>query len=250
MRIEMKPIDIISKLSDYAKKVGETNRQATVRYGVATARNLAQFTEPKKSSSKSRKLSAINTMLRVCSPRPAKFITRLRSGKEQRARFGSVWVTVNPSRIVGSAGELWNVIENHREGPGGRTRALTPQNKYLCKDSDFNKVVKKRALLWGIAKGSWIGAGMDVAKHESGLSQIGIGKNFISWAQKHANKGKGSVTGRGHKTTVTLTSKTAGAARDRGLSDSDTLLAETVARKSLLKYYSAELRRIKARGAQ
>lgn len=245
MKITMDSIDLTEKIKDYARLVGETSEQATVRYGVATARNLAQFTEPKKSSVKSRKLSAITTMLRVCTPRPTRLINRLKSGKEQRARFGRLWFNVDPSRIVDSANELWNIIENHREGKDGNTRYLAPQNKYFCKDSDFNKVVRKRALLWGAAKGAWIGAGKAVSRFQSGLSRIDIGRNFISWAHKHTDKGTGSVTGKGHKTVITLTNKTAGGASERGLSKSDTDLALSVARRSVLKYYAAEMRRLK-----
>jgi hypothetical protein len=148
--------------------------------------------------------------------------------------------------MIDSDSQLWRVIELNRVN--GKTKKRSPETRYICKQSDYNRVATKRARLWGAAKGAWIGAGMAIARKQSGLDRINIGKNFLGWAHRHANKGRGRQSGRNDNTTVILTNKTTGAAKRQGLSPSAAQTALSIARKAVFAYYSKRLRTMKIKG--
>lgn len=233
-------------LDRFAHLVGETTEQATIRLGVAVARNLAQETNPQRSTASKRKKAAAATMRRVVEPMPARHFNKLKKQTRPRVKLEGRWVEIPRAHLLEGESEIYRTVERNRVM--GRTRALPREQRYVCKEADFNRVVRKRAQLWGVAKGSWLGAGMEIGRRQKGLQRNTIGANFLAWAQKHAGKGSGRQDGRDHETTVTLTSRTAGAASAKGLSVAGAHRAITRARKALFAYYKAELRRMRANG--
>jgi hypothetical protein len=243
MRFEVDMGDVGVSLDRFAHRVGETTEQATVRYGVAAARSLAEATEPKRSTAGSRKKKAAATMRRVVEPMGARDFNKLAKQKKPRVKLGGQWVPLRNRGLIHSVRDLWSIIEIHRVN--GKTKKLPPTERYICKQADFNKVVRSRTKLWGAAKGAWIGAGQDVARRQSGMNRISIGKNFLSWAQKHASKGRGIKVGRDHDTTIHLTNNTTGAAKPAGLSIASAQAAIQKARRAVWAYYAGELRRMR-----
>jgi hypothetical protein len=250
MRFEVDMGDVGVSLDRFAHRVGETTEQATVRYGVAAARSLAEATEPKRSTVKSRRKSTEVFMRRVVMSMNGNTINKLMKNGGGRIRItksgskGSEWSTIGVDRIITNANALWRWIESNRVG--GKTKDLSAKTqKRVCSKTVFDSVAKRRSGLWGAAKGAWIGAGMDIARRQAGLNRISIGKNFIPWVKKHAPKGSGRQTGRDHDTAVLLTNNTTGAAKSTGLSIADIQSALNKARRAVWSYYAGELRRMR-----
>ena len=229
-----------------ASKVGETTEQATVRFGVAAARGLATETQPKRSTAGSRKKKAAAQMRKVVEPMGARDFNKLRKQAKPRVKLGGQWLALDKRRLIESDRQLWGIIENNRVQ--GKTSKLPRDQRYICKQSDYNKVATRRAKLWGAAKGAWLGAGRDIARRQSGLDRINIGKNFLGWTARHHGKGNGKQAGRNHDTAVYLVNNTTGAAKSSGLSASGANRSLATARKALFGYYSKRLRAMKIKG--
>jgi len=147
---------------------------------------------------------------------------------------------------LNSPEEIDQWVDEHR-GRNGHAR-LGGDRKAICRKADFNKALRARKTRAGMAKGSWIGAGQRLARRQRGAKRINIGKNFLSWTHRHANKGRGAKVGGGDNTTVLLTNNTTGAAKNEGLSMSAANTALNIARKSVFAYYSKRLRSMKIKG--
>lgn len=243
MEIKVDMRDVGTTLDIFAESVGETTEQATVRLAVGVARGLAEYTQPRTLKTKGkRKAKAAATMRRVVEPVEPKFFTALKRGRYKRIKIGLEWVEVDPRRMLESVQDVWDVVERNRDKATGKTRKLNPSEKYLCRRSVFNKVATKRERLWGVAKGSWIGAGQSAAKKQKGLDRISIGKNFLSWAQRHADKGQSVQVGEDHNTAIILGSRAKSLAGNGALSNGDIDRAIKNARRGMFKYYAARLR--------
>ena len=234
------------KLDDYASQVGETTEQACLRYGVAVARSLATLTKPTRSTAGRRKKAAAAAMRRVVEPMGARDFNKLRKQAKPRVKLGGQWYAFDKRRLIEDDRQLWRVIENNRVN--GKTKKRPPQTRYICKQATFNKVATRRAKLWGAAKGAWIGAGQEIARREKGIDRLSIGKNFLSWTQKHTRKGSGKQVGKGDWTTAILQNNTTGAAKNEGLSRSSVMKALHLGRKATFGYYRARLSAMKVKG--
>lgn len=252
MNIEVDMGDIGVSLDTLAFKVGESTEQATIRYGVAAARSLAEATNPKRSTAASRKKSAAVFMRRTVMAINGNTIRKLLRSGGGRLRMtkssgrGAEWVHVGIDKIITNENALWKWVENNRSQ--GKTRNLPAREKRVCSKAVFAAVLKKRQRLWGAAKGAWIGGGQDVAMSQKGLNRINIGKNFLSWAQRHTSKGSGKKVGFSHNTEVHLTNRTTGAAKQEGITNSGIVAALNKARRAVFAYYAGELRRMRIQG--
>ena len=238
--------DVGEKLHMLAEEINETSTQSTVRLGVGAARALAQATEPRKSTVGSRKKKAAAAMRRVVEPMGARDFNKLRKQAKPRVKLGGQWYAFDKRRLIEDDRQLWRVIENNRVN--GKTKKRPPQTRYICKQATFNKVATRRAKLWGAAKGAWIGAGQEIARREKGIDRLSIGKNFLSWTQKHTRKGSGKQVGKGDWTTAILQNNTTGAAKNEGLSRSSVMKALHLGRKATFGYYRARLSAMKVKG--
>ena len=238
--------DVSTMLGEYAYEVGETSEQATIRFGVSAARELAKATKPLKSTAGGRKKAAAAAMRRVVEPMGARDFNKLRKQAKPRVKLGGQWYPLDKRNLIDDDRQLWRIIEGNRVN--GKTKKRPPQSRYICKQAAFNKVATRRGKLWGAAKGAWIGAGKRLARMQSGLDRIDIGKNFLSWAHRHADKGTGRQKGKNHNAIVYLVNNTTGAAKSAGLSSKDADLALHRARKALFKYYGKRLRAMKIKG--
>lgn len=171
-QIDMKKLE--ASLKKAATQFGDTTEQAVARWGVQTARELALSTQPFGSAgTRKKQLQAIETgmrhVLRIVDP---KAFSRSKS-----------------SNKLESPQEISEYVESMRTGGEGHTRKRG-QAMPICRDSDFKKALRMRQERAGIAKGGWIGAAQDIAKSQRGGDRITIGKNFLSWTQRHRQRGR------------------------------------------------------------
>lgn len=174
-KIDMRKLE--RSLKRAAGRFGETNKQAVVRWGVESCRQLAFETQVfGNGGAKKKQTDAIKLgMIQVLDIRPAREFNRMM--KRGTAR--------NPLTSPKAISEF---VDSKR-GSKGRTKKLPWAERGTCKKADFTKAVTMRSKLAGIAKGAWLGAGIDIAKAQRGTQRISIGKNYMAYAQKHSTFG-------------------------------------------------------------
>ena len=181
-------------LKRFAKDFGETNAQAVCRWGVQVCRELAVETQAwgkspgtwltgEKGQLNAIRADAHNVCLVAESMRATGKGFRCTS-KEGRIYYAS------HADVLNSPQEVNDWIEINRTRRRARTARLHPKDCKVVKRTVFEKALKARFARAGMAKGGWLGAGQDMAKHQTGAQRITIGKNFISRAQKHSGFGK------------------------------------------------------------
>jgi len=176
-----------------SKKFGDTTKTAVARWGVSTARELAIQTQPwGNGGTKKKQNAAIETGMRaVVLPVDARsFKASARSGRR---------------KTLDSPAAISEWVDDHR-GSRGHAR-ISGEQKALCRKSDFTKALRARKVRAGLAKGAWIGAGMDIARRQRGGRRISIGKNFLGWTHKHKGRGDAVRTGTPFRPTATLKNK-------------------------------------------
>ena len=173
----------------FRKLFGESSNQALIRYGVAVARGCAVLTEPRGRSKKQIIKNIITGAKTNISDVPARTFNQIVKRRNPSFMFKGGVAHLSPSQILESPDDVNDFIEDHR-GKDGRVRRLPPSKRALTKTPVMNKTLVRRKKLAGITKGSWLGAGMALAKKSRGPSPARIGKNFMKWAQKHSDKGR------------------------------------------------------------
>lgn len=161
-------------LERWSKMVGETGEQAVARYGVQVCRGLARQTSvwglgnvPLEKQKR-----AIEIGLRC--------VTSVRNNVE-----------TSHFRALNSAGEVVAWVQRNRKGRFRKYSKLLPvsERKWASR-AVFQQALRMMHKMAFIAKGGWIGAGMDIAKQQAGLDRINIGKNYLPQAAAHVGFGK------------------------------------------------------------
>lgn len=168
-----------ASLRKFAKRFGDTTQQAIARWGVSSCREAAKQTQiwgDKSKDSKDRQIKAMTAGAHQC-------LTVVPAGERPRKGRGN---------MVKSAEEA-NKWINENRGKDGRVKKMTPDRRKEIMQDVFDDTIKLRAKLAGIAKGAWLGAGMDIAKRQRGTDRINIGKNYLGYAQKHAHFGSSKL---------------------------------------------------------
>lgn len=173
-----------------AKGFGESTAQAVTRWGVQTCRELAVQTQVHGiGGARKKQVEAIYAgMLAVVQPVSGRTFTALQRGKLGVLRIGGQSVKVERDQILDSPEAIIEFIDANR-GAKGHTKKLPPDRRGVARESDFRKAFRIRSMRAGMAKGPWIGAGHDLARAQRGTQRVTIGKNFLSYAQKHARLG-------------------------------------------------------------
>ena len=176
-----------------AKGIGETGKNAVARWGVSTARELAKQTQPHGiGGTKKQMMNSIEAGMRsVLVPVDAKTFKRR----------GAMEGVGSPDAI-----NKW-VDENRRGNSKGHAKLESGGRKAICRKSDFTKALSIRRRRGGIAKGGWVGAGQAIAKRQRGANRIKIGKNYLSWTQKHTQAGTAKRTGSLFRPTADIINK-------------------------------------------
>lgn len=163
-------------LRRFAKDFGDSNAQAICRWGVSACREAAKQTQvwgDKSKAAKEKQWGAIDAGARAC---------LIVLEPNEKPRKGKRNLLDSPDAI-----NQW--IEANRR-KSGRVTKLPPEEKKEATADAFRKAMAIRQRLAGIAKGAWLGAGMEIAKRQRGAEKLAIGKNFLGYAQKHASLGR------------------------------------------------------------
>ncbi len=166
-----------------SKAFGETGAQAIVRWGVQCGRELATQTQAwgRTRYGKTKGTGA----------------TTWAKGAQEGAMLAdaynviSIVPTVGPRNKKGlrDSAAVNDWIELNRTRRRSRTAKIPISERKVCTEKVFKKAMKERFKRAGMAKGGWLGAGMAMAKHQRGAGRITIGKNYMSFAQKHSRFG-------------------------------------------------------------
>lgn len=187
---------LASSVKRAGKAFGDTSRTAIARVGVQVCRELAVSTQVYgKAGAKKKQENAIlagiyGTIVEVSE----KQFRSLVSGKQKMAKIRNRWVEVDKSRLIGDVETAMKWIDSHRDAMG-RAERMPQDSIGIAPKSVVSKVRRARFQRAGMAKGGFIGAGVAIARHQKGASRINIGKNFLGYAQKHADMGTAQATG-------------------------------------------------------
>lgn len=190
----------LQRLADSVRRAGrafgDTSRTAICRVGVQVCRELAVSTQVYgKGGAKRKQEKAIEAGVRgtIASVSEKQF-RDLVSGRVTTAKIRNRWVTVDSSRLLSSVEAAMKWVDSHRDEKGRAERM--PQGTIgVAPKSVVNKVIRARKVRAGIAKGGFIGAGVAIARRQRGANRLTIGRNFLGYAQKHADMGTAQATG-------------------------------------------------------
>lgn len=232
------------KFQKFQKDFGETTRQALIRVGVQAAKEAAVGTWPfgknKKAIVKNIESGARKNIVGI----PARGFNEIAKRHSPAFPFGKgQWVKLDPFQILRSADEVNKFIEKSRM-PNGRVRKFNKVDKAICKESDMRRTLTNRKKLAGVAKGSWLGAGKMLSRRSRGPEPARVGKNFIGWAQRHADKGKAKMRTVGvGKDEVRLISNAPATKVDEIFSDGHGRKAIGIAFRKTLSWYRRAAKR-------
>jgi len=180
-------------LEKFRKQFGDTSDQALLRVAVSTSKQCAFLTNPrgKDKKVKDKILNAINkgALLNI-TPLPVKEFNRHAKSNNPAQFVKGRWYKMNQDQILRNEEDVWDFIEKSRRGMRrGRPRWLHASRKAICKKKDMERVQTRRRKLAGIMKGSWLGAFAPLSRKINGSDKPRIAKNYMSWAQKHMDRG-------------------------------------------------------------
>ena len=195
-------------LEKFRKQFGETSDQALLRLALSVSRECAFYTQPR-----GLKVEKIVGAIEAGAKRniiPLKAPDFKRHAKTNNPShfMNGRWYPLHQDQILRDEDEIWDFIEKYRKGNQGRVKWVPPGQKAICKAADLNKVIKRRKKLAGIMKGSWFGSFSDLSRKVKGGDRPRLGKNYMYWAQRHKDKGKGRwIPGGRDKSEARLISK-------------------------------------------
>ena len=186
-KMDLDQVKMERSLKRAADRFGDSTAQAVARWGVHTCRELAEQTQAHgNGGARKRQINSIE----------AGIVTTVAVLKGAKVRKGTVYGEWNgkPTRFPvqrwlkdAAAVSAW--VEKHRGRRGRTPKRLPVAEMAACSLATFKKARTLRGKQAGLAKGPWLGAGQRIAAAQKGTGQIRIGKNFLSYAQKHADKG-------------------------------------------------------------
>lgn len=185
-------------LAKARKAFGESTEQALYRWGVQVARELAGVTQAygKSKTLRDKQSKAIYMdAMNVC---------RL--------------VTSNPQ--LKNASQCFEWIERHRTRKRRRTARISEQEKKTVTADILNQALVEKFKRIGMAKGAWLGAGIELDAKQHGTEKINIGKNFLAYAQKWRHLGNAIVGRKVFSPTLVLENKATHSASNEVLPDS------------------------------
>lgn len=206
-----------------AKAFGESGNQGVVRWSIQVCRELARQTQAwgaDRGKSLGKQIGAIrgdakNVVIIVQDANLPK------SGR----------------RVITSASALNDWIEINRTRRRARTAKLPDEEKRICSVETFEDAMRIRTAKAGMAKGAWIGAGMDIAMRQTGTGKINIGKNYIGWAHRHKTRGRGTVQKAPWSPSATMANNLNYASDKSVLSDARIKRAVMWGLKNTIKWY-------------
>lgn len=212
-----------SDLRKVAKAFGESGNQGVARWSIQVCREMARQTKvwgTDKGKSLGKQVGAIR--------KDAKNVVMIVSGLN---------LPNAGRRVITSASALNDWIDANRTRRGSRTAKLPEEEKKICTSDVFEAAMRIRVAKAGMAKGAWIGAGMDIAMRQTGTGKINIGKNYISWAHRHKTHGRGTVQKSTWSPSATMANNLRYASDKSVLSDARIKRAVLWGLKNTIKWY-------------
>lgn len=228
------------QLNKFRKQFGDTSDQALLRVSLDVSRECARLTQPW-GKKKDKITEAIDFDARKnIYALPAKEINKLaRSKNPSHQTKRGQWYRLDKSRILRGQDEIWNFIEKHRKR--GRVVWVPPAEKAVCKSKELDKVIARRKKLAGIMKGSWFGAFTRLAPMVRGADRPTLGRNYMYWAQRHKDKGRGKFIGANQdRSEAQLISKVPGTLNKKYFNQKIADKAIAQAWKDTLKWYKKQ----------
>jgi hypothetical protein len=204
-------------LKKASKAFGDSTAQSTFRWGVQIARDLSGATQAFGRGKKAQQDQVIAIWMDAL-----QVINRVPDGKKATLTNAQMVIT-------------W--IDQNRTKKGKRTRLLPDSEKKTATESALHEAVKIKSVRAGMAKGAWIGAGMDIAKRQEGMQKISIGKNFLGYAQKYSSLGNSVVKKKIFDCDATLTNTTKQSASSYVLRENQKQKAVKTGLKKTIKWY-------------
>jgi macrodomain Ter protein organizer (MatP/YcbG family) len=230
-------------LKNFAKKYGETQSQAVVRWSVQTCRELAMETQVwgkvKTQQKQHGKIisDALNVVLVVDN------LTKSPSGKGYTASNLGKTYYVQSKRALLTPESVNQWIEIHRVRRRRNTLKLPINERMICKKAVFNKAMTIRKKKAGMAKGGWLGAGQEIAKAQTGQDKIVIGKTFLPYAQRSGNSFGSAIKPKaGWKPAASITNSVEHTASNQVLAKTGIQRAIQFGLKKSINYYRQALR--------
>ena len=176
IRVDVDMARLERSLRSAASRFGESSKQAVIRWGVQTAREMAVETQAwGKTGTKKKQENAIAI--------GARSVFHIIDTRRQRRR-----ATRRRSELVDPA-EINAWIDENQNPSTGRTRRLSNEERKSVTEANLKKALRTRFKRAGMAKGAWLGAGQDIARAQTGQGRINIGRNFLGYTQTHARFG-------------------------------------------------------------
>jgi hypothetical protein len=220
--LDMRKLD--KSIRKYATKFGDSTAQATVRWAVSTARELAKYSQPFGSSRKAN-LGAIR--------KDALSSVILEDGKTPKGKMA----LKTPEEMI-----AW--MDRNRINKGKRIPKMDIRLRRRASLRVFNKAVSIKMQRAGMAKGAWIGAGNRIAAAQKGSGRVTIGSNFMKYAQKHAGLGSAKRPIPGFKPFSQITNSTRYSSDPYVLRKSQIQSALNDGKRKTLNWYRYALRLI------
>jgi hypothetical protein len=170
MKLTMKVDEkqLMRTLAKSRKQFGESSEQAVYRWGVQISRELAGSTQ------------AFG-----------------KGKKAQGIQEAAIWKDAfKVCKLVEKNGELkspadaYNWIEQNRVRARRRTSFLPENERKTVTRAVLESALHAKIERVGMAKGAWLGGGLDLSDRQTGQQKVKIGKNFLGYAQKFADMGK------------------------------------------------------------
>ena len=186
-----------ASLKKASARFGDSTNQAVVRWGVQTARQLAVVTQAfGQTGTKKKQVNAIWSSWAKCmdivTPRT---FDLMKSGKMKRREVSpGVWEQIKINLVIDDPAAIDAHVQTQRD-KRGRIQTGIRRSKIITTKKAMRAAIKKRLANAGMAKGAWLGAGKEMASKQKGIERINIGKNFFSYAQKHAGLGSSRMRG-------------------------------------------------------
>jgi len=178
-------------LEKFRKQFGDTSDQALLRLSLSVSRECAFYTQPRGKKKDKIVGAIVGGARRNIIPLKAPDFKRHAKSNNPGHFMNGRWHKLHQDQILRDEDEIWDFIEKYREGNKGRVKWLPPGRKAICKVADLNKVIRRRKKLAGTMKGSWFGAFGPLSRKVTGADRPRLGKNYMYWAQRHKDKGRG-----------------------------------------------------------
>ena len=166
------------------------------------------------------------------------------SGRGYKAENRGKTYYAQAHKVLLSPEQINDWIELNRTRRRARTAKLAVEDRKICDRATHAKAMRIRYKAAGMAKGGWLGAGMDIARAQTGQDRINIGKNFLGYAQKHSHFGSSIKPREGWSPASYLTNRVGHSGNSHVLKSGASKKAIEFGLSKTVKWYASALRAI------